>query len=132
MEETAAVFFILFYFIFFIMYFILIIGIVVISFLGNWFIFKKAGQEGWKALIPYYNSWVLSEFTMGKGVYMLLMLVPAVNIVYSFYASYKLCESFGKDIGFYMGYLFLWPVFHLILAFDKSRYLGVPKNILEN
>ncbi len=127
--EAMAV---LFSFFFIIMYFIIIFGILAVAFVGNWFIFKKAGQEGWKALIPYYNSWVLSEFTMGKGVYMLLMFVPVVNIVYSFYANYKLCESFGKDMGFYIGYLFLWPVFHLILAFDKSRYLGVPENILEN
>ena len=123
---------IIFSFFFIIMYFVIIFGILAVAFVGNWFIFKKAGQEGWKALIPYYNSWVLSEFTMGKGIYMLLMFVPVVNAVYSIYSNYKLCESFGKDVGFFVGYLFLWPVFHLILAFDKSQYIGVPQNIFEN
>lgn len=31
---------------------------VVLSFGIRWFIFKKAGQKGWKALIPFYSDYI--------------------------------------------------------------------------
>ena len=71
--EAMAV---LFSFFFIIMYFVIIFGILAVAFVGNWFIFKKAGQEGWKALIPYYNSWVLSEFTMGDTLHRVYPFLP--------------------------------------------------------
>lgn len=110
---------------------LIIVAVLVTTVIGNWYIFKKAGYQGWEALIPYYNSWILAELSMGKGVYMLFSFVPMVGAAFSIYWSYKICLAFGKDIGFTMGYIFLNPVFHLILAFDKSQYVGATKNFWE-
>ncbi len=109
------------------------IGIfLIITCIGNWFIFKKAGYEGWKALIPFYNSWIMAEFTMGHGAFMFLPYIPMIGGLAAVYMCYKTCVSFGKDIGFTVGYIFLNPIFHLILAFDKSRYVGPVKNFWED
>ena len=35
------------------------IGLLVFYFIGLWKVFSKAGQGGWKSLIPWYNNWVL-------------------------------------------------------------------------
>jgi len=35
------------------------IGLLVFYFIGLWKVFSKAGQAGWKSLIPWYNNWVL-------------------------------------------------------------------------
>lgn len=132
MEDTIALFSALFLIVFWIFYFIFILAFVISAYVGNWFIFKKAGVEPWKSLIPYYNSWVMSEFTMGHGAYMFLPFIPIVGVFLAFYMLYKLCASFNKGIGFYLGLLFLYPVFNLILAFDKSKYIGVTPNFWEN
>lgn len=113
-------------------YFLVFLLICSFSVIGNWFIFKKAGREPWKALIPFYNSWVMAEFTMGHGAFMFLPMLPAVGSIAALYMQYKKCASFGKDIGFFIGYIFLFPVFHLMLAFDKSQYIGVTKNFWES
>lgn len=122
----------LFWVIFYLVYFAAILIICVIAVIGNWFIFKKAGQEPWKAIVPFYNSWVMAEFTMGHGAYMFLPMLPAIGSIAAIYMMYKTCASFGKDIGFFLGYIFLYPVFHLILAFDKSQYIGATKNFWES
>jgi hypothetical protein len=35
------------------------IALLVFYFIGFWKVFSKAGQAGWKSLIPWYNNWVL-------------------------------------------------------------------------
>lgn len=115
-----------FFYVFLLIY---ILIICIASFVSNWFIFKKAGQAPWKALIPYYNQWVLCEFSMGHGAYMFLPFIPVVGVVAAFYMNWQTCRAFNKGVGFYLGYIFLYPVFTFILAFDKSEYVGPQKNL---
>ena len=35
------------------------IGLIVFYYIGAWKMYSKAGQAGWKVLIPYYNNWVM-------------------------------------------------------------------------
>ena len=90
-----------------------------------WKLFIKAGYEGWKCLIPFYNMFCLFEMTCGNGWLMLLGLVPFVNFLVPFFLLYKLSVSFGKGIGFTAALVFV-PVIALpILAFGNAEYLGV-------
>lgn len=46
--------------------FALIIGLIVLAVLvvylvALWKVFVKAGKQGWEAIIPFYNSWILVE-----------------------------------------------------------------------
>ena len=117
---------------YYIVYFLIMAIIMITAVIGNWFIFKKAGYHGWEAVIPFYNSWILAELSWGHGVYMFLPFIPCVGYILAIYSSYKICASFGKGIGFTIGFILLYPVFQLILAFDKSEYIGVTKNFWEN
>ena len=38
---------------------ILYVAIYVLIVAGWWMIFTKAGQEGWKAIIPFYNFYIV-------------------------------------------------------------------------
>lgn len=121
--------------------FIMIIALVVgiISIIGMWKMFKKAGEEGWKAIIPIYNVYTLSTIVGVSPWWILIVFVggfisgaiPALSIVgsaLSIYFSVILCvstaKSFGKDEGFAVGLFFLSPIFHLILGFGSAEYQG--------
>ena len=39
------------------------LAVSVITIVGYWKVFEKAGKPGWAAIIPYYNQWVLYEIS---------------------------------------------------------------------
>lgn len=47
--------------------FLILIGLGLLGFFywGLWKLFTKAGQDGWKAIIPYYKDWVLMKDICG-------------------------------------------------------------------
>ncbi len=95
--------------------------IIVISF---WRIFTKAGKPGWAAIIPVYNIIVWMEI-IGKPVWwILLFLIPCVNIIFVIWSVNLLSKSFGQGEGFTIGLLLLGIIFYPILAFGNYRYLG--------
>ena len=114
---------------FFIAYFSLFLfGIAVAIFLTicKYKIFVKAGQEGWKAIIPYYNTYVLTCDIAGKDLLTFaLHFIPFVNIYASIVTHIGLAKSFGKDEGYGIGLSFLSIVFYPMLAFSKTiKYIG--------
>lgn len=89
-----------------------------------WKVFTKAGQPGWAAIVPIYNLIVLLQIA-GKPVWwVLLMLIPLVNIVVGIMMWHGVSTSFGKGVGFTLGLLFLGFIFIPILAWGDSQYLG--------
>lgn len=54
------------------------VALVVIGIIANWNIFKKAGKEGWEAIIPFYNTWVLFEISGLNWWWFLIALSPVV------------------------------------------------------
>jgi hypothetical protein len=92
--------------------------------IGFWRIFTKAGQPGWASLIPIYNLIVLIQI-VGKPIWwFILLLVPCVNFIFLIWLYNLLGKSFGKGVGFTIGLLLLSPIFIIILGFDNSRYIG--------
>lgn len=87
-------------------------------------IFTKAGKSGWASIVPIYNLVVLLDICRKPRWWVLLFLVPLVNIVYFIRMYLGLARVFGKGIVFGIG-LFLLPViFEPILAFGGAKYVG--------
>ena len=103
------------------------LAIAVLGIIAMWKLFEKAGEPGWASIIPFYNVYVLFKITWGSGWKFLLMLIPIANIVIAIITMVKLAKAFGKSGGFAVGLIFLSIIFYCILAFDQSRYLGVPE-----
>ena len=103
---------------------VLILAFVVATFVGGWKMFKKAGKGGWEILLPIYNVWVEYEISWGKGIYMLLMLIPFVNYVISIMTAWKLSKSFGHGIGMCLLLIFCPTIAFLVLGFGSSQYYG--------
>ena len=104
----------------------LFISILIMAFfiIVHWIIFTKAGEEGWKSLIPIYNVYILYKITWENGLIFLLLLVPFVNFIVGIITINKLSKCFGHGLGFTLGLLFLPIIFLPLLAFGDSRYEG--------
>ena len=89
-----------------------------------WKIFTKAGKPGWAAIIPFYNIWVMLEMVGRPGWWLLLMLIPLVNVVIGIMVMFDLAKSFGKQGGFAIGLILLPYIFFPILGFGKAQYVG--------
>lgn len=111
----------------------LTVALCVVKIISYWKIFTKAGEKGWKALIPIYNLVVIYRIS---GVSPLLLLlyaifwIPIIGPISIFaltiYLSHNLAKSFGKDIGYTVGLTVpstSW-IFYLILGFGKDEYVG--------
>lgn len=104
----------------------IVIGIIacVIGIVAMWKIFTKAGEAGWKSIIPILNLYTLVKIADGNGVKFLLFLIPVVNFIFAIILNVKLAKAFGKGTGFAVGLIFLSFIFMLILAFGDAQYIG--------
>ncbi|WP_461533746.1 DUF5684 domain-containing protein [Sinomicrobium sp.] len=100
------------------------LALIVLVIAGMWKIFEKAGKPGWAAIVPVYNIIVLLEIVGKPMWWIVLMLVPCVNIVAQIWVTNLLSKSFGKSEGFTVGMVLLPMVFYPILGFGDSQYQG--------
>jgi uncharacterized membrane protein YoaK (UPF0700 family) len=103
---------------------VIMLVFVVFMIAAMWKIFEKAGQEGWKCIIPIYNMYVLLKIVGKPGWWLILFLIPIVNYVFIIWTYNMLSKSFGKDEGFTVGLILLGIVFFPILGFGSAVYLG--------
>lgn len=121
---------------------VLVLAWIVLCFVANWRIFKKAGQPGWASIVPFYNRYIEYGIYWGNGwifvipiVLGLLSGIPILGVVTGIVTliiramtCYKKAVAFGEGIGFAIGLFFLPAIFAMILAFGSYRYRGVPQD----
>jgi hypothetical protein len=104
--------------------FIPLLIIWVITVIGQWKVYEKAGKPGWACIIPIYNLIVMLEI-IGKPIWWIfLFLVPCVNIIFAIWTFNLLSKSFGQSEGFTIGLVLLPYIFFPILGFGNYTYLG--------
>ena len=107
----------------------LIIGIIAIISMAK--IFKKAGKPAWAAIIPIYNLFIMVEIAGLPNVYVLLLIIPVVNIYAYIKAIIEISKKFGKSLAFAIVTI-LFPFIGLpILASEKYPYNGGSKMAVE-
>ena len=114
---------------FFLFFLILIIlAYAVLTIIAEWKIFTKAGKEGWKSLIPIYNTYTLLQILNMEPLLCLLALVPGANFMLNIVMMAKLAHSFKKGNGFAVGLILLQPIFLMILGFGSAKYHQLPSS----
>jgi hypothetical protein len=103
-----------------------VIGILMI--ISLWKIFKKAGEPGWAAIIPIYQTIVFLKIAGKPGWWFFLLLIPFVGLVFAILALVNFAERFGKGGGYIVGLIILPFVFFPMLAFGDAQYLGSNTN----
>ena len=120
----------------------------ILTIIGGWKMFRKFGEPGWKAIIPFYSTWVEYKYTwkavmaipvivlgFGGGILMkiaeagsalqiIASLVFLAGWVLTIIAYYKRCKAFGHGIGFTIGHVIAPGILTIILGFGKSQYIG--------
>lgn len=127
--------------------FVLFVFLYLLQIIAQWRIFTKAGQSGWKSLIPVYNYYTLFKITWSRTAFFViaaLMIASALLLQHtdsnfaqvagkicsagvtlmSLIETWKVSRAYGHGIGYFLGLLFLEPVFILILGLGSSRYVG--------
>lgn len=102
---------------------IVILAILIFFIIVSWKLYKKMGAPGWSTLIPIYNIVVLLKKIKLSMVYIILLMIPGVNIFAWIKVAHNLCKSFGKKMG-YTIFTILFPFLSLpILAFGGANYI---------
>lgn len=111
----------------FLIFGLITLAILVVAVIAMWKLFAKAGEPGWKALVPIYNSWVFLRLGDQAGWWALVALIPFVNIiavVFMAIAAYNIGLKLGKEGWYVVLYVLVPIIWMLILAFDKSTWKG--------
>ena len=90
---------------------------------GLWKIYVKAGQAGWKSIIPIYNLYILLKIIGRPGWWLILFFIPIANIVIPLVVAMDLAKVFNKSKVF--GIVLLWLfsfIGYLMLGFGKATY----------
>ena len=103
-----------------------LVGLAILVFLiaAMWKVFTKAGKAGWLILIPIVNVYQLLKIAGRPGWWLILFIIPLVNLIISILVSMDIAKSFGKGAGFGLGLAFLGPIFYPILGFGSATYKG--------
>ncbi len=100
----------------------LVVCLIVLA--GIWKTFSKAGQPGWGVLVPIYNVYLMTKIAQRPAWWLILMLIPVVNMIIAIVLSIDIAKHFGKGAGFGIGLAFLGFVFYPILGFGGAQYGG--------
>ncbi|MFC4261537.1 signal peptidase I [Ferruginibacter yonginensis] len=100
--------------------------------IGMFGMFKKAGIEGWKAFIPFYNTWCIVEKIELKKYWFFLQFIPVVGAFITIWITIKFTEYFGRfSVLHHAGAVFVPFVYFPYLGFSKNeRFAG--KKVVDN
>lgn len=109
---------------------LIIVGIAVLlvsipMIINMWVLFQKAGRPGWKAIIPFYNYYVMGEIadnTKMAVIYIVTaIVVPPISIVFYIMLLISFIKKYSGPIAFWVMF-FLFPVGALFLV-RKMEYI---------
>lgn len=120
----------------------------------RWFIFRKAGEKGWKAIIPVYSDYIYYRIAWDGRIFVMLIAasiagglvsgilglinatlgtvvgvilntaVAGAQAIAGMIVQFKMARAFGRNDYFAVGLYFLGQVFSAILAFGDAEYKG--------
>lgn len=110
------------------LYFLFVFAFYALMVAAQWKMFTKAGEAGWKSIIPFYNTYILFQLAGRNGWGFLLMFIPFVNLVVWIVVMIDLAKHYGKSTAFGVVGLVIFNVIGLLmLGFGDAKYVG-PKH----
>ena len=118
---------------------------------GHWTMFQKAGEKGWKALVPIYSDYIVFKTVWTVRSFWIYFLLVTVSIVatsnvmqdgsagitgiiswiasfamtvWAIITSAKTAQAFGKGPQYAFGLVLLPGVFAAIIGLGSAEYRG--------
>ena len=105
---------------------VIIFALCIVLIVANCKLFSKAGEAGWKAIIPYYNTYVMTQLAGTKTVWFVLYIVPCTMAIGSLVIMYDFLKSYGCSTGMaVLGIFFPYIVVPMVAFSSKYQYIGV-------
>lgn len=101
---------------------IVYLAILLLTLVGLWKTFTKAGLPGWGVIVPFYNLYLFVKLAGRPGWWLILLFIPLLNVVIDIVLSIDIARKFGGGAGFGIGLFFLPFIFFPVLAFGDARY----------
>lgn len=123
---------------------ILILALFLLTFIivytiALWKLFKKAGKNGWEAIIPFYNTYVLIEIAGLNWWYFLIAISGTIvtiigldsiswitniaSLAVNFFIFYNIAKKMKKEsIGYAIASIFISKILILVLGFSKDEF----------
>jgi signal peptidase I len=92
-------------------------------YLGYWLLFNKAGEKGWKILIPFYNTIVLLKIVGRPWWWIFYILIPIIGQLIAIGVVADFLKSFGKTKAGEIAMA-------VIVPFIYMPYLGLKKDVV--
>ena len=126
----------------------------ILQIVANWRIFTKAGEAGWKSIIPVYGDYISYKIAWQTGYFwlifvlgiisswiqnyanpagdstLLLMIVSLIRIITGIIGimySVKLARAFGRGKRFAKGLNFVKPIYMQSQGVGSATYYGGDK-----
>ncbi len=99
------------------------LAMLVLTLIGYWKVFTKIGLPGWMGIIPFVNIYMIFKARGQREpvVWLILFLIPCINIVAAWFLANDTAEMFDKELGWKI-FLFILPgIAHLVLGFGDSQ-----------
>jgi hypothetical protein len=111
-----------------------ILGLVYLAFfvvmlIGYWKVFAKIGLPGWMGIVPFVNVYMIFKARGERDpvLWLILSLIPCVNIVAIWFLANDTAEMFGKEVGWKLFLFFIPGISHIALGMGSAQ--AVPANI---
>jgi len=94
--------------------------------IGLYKMFEKAGVEGWKAFIPFYNTWIMQQLADRPKHWVFWQLIPVIGWFISMGIFVEFVKTFGKFRLYQHALAALLPVVYFpYLGFSpKEKFQG--------
>ena len=118
----------------------------IITALGYCKMFKKAGEPGWKGLVPFYNQYILYKLSWRTNMFfiwlvldiafavlnrfrednlilcLIAIVVGILGIVIDAKSCGRVSKAYGRGLGTAVGLFFLPVIFSWILGLGSAQY----------
>ncbi len=100
--------------------------ILILTLVGMYKTFEKAGVEGWKAIIPIYNLYILTVVIAKKPWwFVILFFIPLANIIVWFMICIETAYRFGESLIFGILLAFFPMIMFVVLGFNNDEYIDI-------
>jgi len=93
---------------------------------GLYKMFEKAGVAGWKAFVPFYNTWIMVQLAQRRKHWVFWQLIPIVGWFITMGIFVEFVKTFGKfSLAQHAMAALLPMVYFPSIGFDKNdKFLG--------